>query len=80
MHAQYHLFGHAITLCYEGGKRPPCRESCKSVALALQHIATTSDFTANLNPHSLEAAPGRLVFNRTITLKDTWAKVEKKNA
>ena len=71
------------------------------------------DFTANLNPNSLEiltaaklepslasakpgaryqferlgyfcvdrdSAPGRLVFNRTITLKDTWAKVEKKNA
>jgi glutaminyl-tRNA synthetase len=70
------------------------------------------DFTANLNPKSLEfvtsaklepslasakagaryqferlgyfcvdrdSAPGRLVFNRTITLKDTWAKIEKKN-
>ncbi|HVP44569.1 MAG TPA: glutamine--tRNA ligase, partial [Terriglobales bacterium] len=69
------------------------------------------DFTANLNPDSLEvltaaklepslasakvgsrfqferlgyfcvdrdSAPGRLVFNRTITLKDTWAKIEKK--
>ena len=70
------------------------------------------DFTANLNPNSLEiltgaklepslakakagerfqferlgyfcvdrdSALGRLVFNRTITLKDTWAKIEKKN-
>ncbi|MCL4506650.1 MAG: hypothetical protein M1140_11590 [Chloroflexi bacterium] len=24
-----------------------------------------------------DAAPGKLVFNRTMTLKDTWAKVEK---
>jgi glutaminyl-tRNA synthetase len=71
------------------------------------------DFTANLNPNSLEiiasaklepslksAKPGdrfqferlgyfcvdpdttpeKLVFNRTVALKDTWAKVEKKNA
>src|SRR5438067_3910574 len=69
------------------------------------------DFTANLNPSSLEtltacklepslanapagsrfqferlgyfcsdpdSAPGKLVFNRTVALKDTWAKVEKK--
>jgi glutaminyl-tRNA synthetase len=69
------------------------------------------EFTANLNPHSLEvianarlepslanapvearyqferlgyfcvdpdSKPGRLVFNRTVALKDTWAKVEKK--
>jgi glutaminyl-tRNA synthetase len=69
------------------------------------------DFTANLNPHSLdvvtgarvepslaeappgtrlqferigyfctdlESKPGRLVFNRTIGLKDTWAKIEKR--
>ena len=69
------------------------------------------DFTANLNPKSLEvipraklepslagatpgsryqferlgyfcvdpdSAPGKLVFNRTVALKDTWAKVEKK--
>ncbi|HEY1676663.1 MAG TPA: glutamine--tRNA ligase/YqeY domain fusion protein [Candidatus Sulfotelmatobacter sp.] len=69
------------------------------------------DFTANLNPHSLEvisnaklepslanavvgaryqferlgyfavdpdSKPGRLVFNRTVALKDTWAKVERK--
>jgi len=69
------------------------------------------DFTANLNPNSLEvissaklepslaaaaagaryqferlgyfcvdpdSAPGKLVFNRTVALKDTWAKVEKK--
>jgi len=69
------------------------------------------DFTANLNPHSLEvvsdaklepslagAAPGsryqferlgyfcvdpdsssgKLVFNRTVALKDTWAKIEKR--
>jgi len=25
----------------------------------------------------LESAPGKLVFNRTVTLKDTWAKIEK---
>jgi glutaminyl-tRNA synthetase len=69
------------------------------------------DFTANLNPTSLEvitdvklepslagaavgnryqferlgyfcvdldSAPGKLVFNRTVALKDTWAKVERK--
>jgi glutaminyl-tRNA synthetase len=69
------------------------------------------DFTANLNPNSLEvistakiepslvkaapgsryqferlgyfcvdpdAAPGKPVFNRTVALKDSWAKVEKK--
>ena len=68
------------------------------------------DFTANLNPHSLEVVhakvepslantapgsryqferlgyfcvdldskPGRPVFNRTVALKDTWARVEKK--
>jgi glutaminyl-tRNA synthetase len=68
------------------------------------------DFTANLNPHSLEvltdcklepslanaaagsrfqferlgyfcvdpdSSPGKLVFNRTVALKDTWAKIEK---
>ena len=68
------------------------------------------DFTADLNPHSLEvlqdcklephtgsaqpgdrfqferlgyfcvdpdSAPGRLVFNRTVQLRDTWAKIEK---
>jgi glutaminyl-tRNA synthetase len=71
------------------------------------------DFTANLNPNSLElvpdarvepslksakagdrfqferlgyfcvdldSAPGKLVFNRTVALKDTWAKVEKKHS
>jgi len=71
------------------------------------------DFTANLNPNSLEvvsnarlepslknakagdryqferlgyfcvdldSAPGKLVFNRTVALKDTWAKVEKKQS
>jgi glutaminyl-tRNA synthetase len=69
------------------------------------------DFTANLNPNSLEviaaaklepslapvsagdrfqferlgyfcldpdSGPGKLVFNRTLALKDTWAKIEKK--
>ena len=69
------------------------------------------DFTANLNPNSLEVVsgaklepslasaavqsryqferlgyfcvdqdskPGRLVFNRTVALKDTWAKIEKR--
>jgi glutaminyl-tRNA synthetase len=68
------------------------------------------NFTANLNPHSLEiltgvklepslrdavegnryqferlgyfcvdpdSAPGKLVFNRTVALRDTWAKIEK---
>lgn len=25
-----------------------------------------------------ESAPGKLVFNRTVSLKDTWAKIEKK--
>ena len=72
---------------------------------------TGQDFTANLNPKSLEvipqakvepslanavagtryqferlgyfcvdpdSKPGKLVFNRTVALKDTWAKVEKK--
>lgn len=28
----------------------------------------------------LDSAPGKLVFNRTVALKDTWAKVEKKSA
>jgi glutaminyl-tRNA synthetase len=70
------------------------------------------DFTANLNPNSLEvltggklepsllearvgayyqferlgyfcvdpdSAPGKPVFNRTLTLKDTWAKIEKRD-
>jgi glutaminyl-tRNA synthetase len=70
------------------------------------------DFTANLNPKSLEvitgaklepslsqaqvedryqferlgyfcldkdAMPGRLIFNRTVALRDTWAKIEKKS-
>jgi glutaminyl-tRNA synthetase len=27
----------------------------------------------------LDSAPGKLVFNRTVTLKDTWAKIEKSN-
>jgi glutaminyl-tRNA synthetase len=26
----------------------------------------------------LDSAPGKLIFNRTVTLKDTWAKIEKK--
>ncbi|HLW53991.1 MAG TPA: glutamine--tRNA ligase/YqeY domain fusion protein [Candidatus Angelobacter sp.] len=76
-------------------------------------VAEGQDFTANLNPNSLEvvrgaklepslagakagdrcqferlgyfcvdldSAPGRLVFNRTVALKDTWAKVEKKHS
>jgi glutaminyl-tRNA synthetase len=71
------------------------------------------DFTANLNPNSLEvvshaklepslakavpgdryqferlgyfcvdkdSAPGKLVFNRTVPLKDTWARIEKREA
>jgi glutaminyl-tRNA synthetase len=70
------------------------------------------DFTANLNPNSLEvvggaklepslaiamagaryqferlgyfcvdtdSSPGRMVFNRTVALRDTWAKIEKKS-
>jgi glutaminyl-tRNA synthetase len=74
-------------------------------------VAEDGDFTANLNPTSLEvltdcklepslaaappgahfqferlgyfcvdpdSRPGALVFNRTVTLKDTWAKIEKK--
>ncbi len=74
-------------------------------------LAEGEDFTANLNPNSLEtlldaklepslasakvaeryqfervgyfcvdpdSKPGRLVFNRTLPLKDTWAKIEKK--
>jgi len=27
-----------------------------------------------------DSAPGKLVFNRTVALKDTWAKVEKKQS
>jgi glutaminyl-tRNA synthetase len=27
-----------------------------------------------------DSAPGRLVFNRTVSLRDTWAKVEKAEA
>jgi glutaminyl-tRNA synthetase len=75
--------------------------------------APGQDFTANLNPNSLEVlkdcklepslaepklltsyqferlgyfcadrdtAPGRPVFNRTVALRDTWAKIEKKGA
>jgi len=74
-------------------------------------VEEDQDFTANLNPNSLEvithaklepslanvvvgsryqferlgyfcvdldSKPGKLVFNRTVALKDTWAKVEKK--
>jgi glutaminyl-tRNA synthetase len=74
-------------------------------------VGEGQDFTANLNPNSLEviahaklepslasaaagsrfqferlgyfcvdpdSKPGKLVFNRTVALKDTWAKVEKK--
>jgi glutaminyl-tRNA synthetase len=74
-------------------------------------VAEGEDFTANLNPLSLEvitnaklepslagsaagsryqferlgyfcvdpdSASGKLVFNRTVALKDTWARVEKK--
>jgi glutaminyl-tRNA synthetase len=74
-------------------------------------VSEGQDFTANLNPHSLDvvsyaklepslasAAPGsryqferlgyfcvdpdsssgKLVFNRTVALKDTWAKIEKR--
>jgi glutaminyl-tRNA synthetase len=74
-------------------------------------VAAGQEFTANLNPNSLEviaqaklepalanapiggryqferlgyfcvdpdSKPERLVFNRTVALKDTWAKVEKK--
>jgi len=76
-------------------------------------VAEGQDFTANLNPNSLEvianaklepslanpsagsryqferlgyfcvdpdSKPGKPVFNRTVALKDTWAKVEKKQA
>jgi glutaminyl-tRNA synthetase len=73
-------------------------------------VSEGEDFTANLNPKSLEvirgklepsvasakpldrfqferlgyfcvdkdAKPGQPVFNRTVALKDTWAKIEKK--
>jgi glutaminyl-tRNA synthetase len=74
-------------------------------------VAEGQDFTANLNPNSLEvvtsaklepslahaapgdryqferlgyfcadrdSAPGNLVFNRTVPLKDTWARIEKR--
>jgi glutaminyl-tRNA synthetase len=74
-------------------------------------VSEGEDFTANLNPLSLEvitdaklepslagaavggrhqferlgyfcvdpdSTPGKLVFNRTVALKDTWARVEKK--
>ena len=74
-------------------------------------VSEGQDFTANLNPKSLEviadaklepcvtgatagtryqfermgyfcvdkeSAPGKLVFNRTVTLKDAWVKIEKK--
>jgi glutaminyl-tRNA synthetase len=74
-------------------------------------VAEGQDFTANLNPHSLEvvsnaklepsltnaaagnryqferlgyfcvdadSSSGKLVFNRTVALKDTWAKIEKR--
>ncbi len=76
-------------------------------------VAEDQDFTANLNPNSLEivhgtklepslagaavgaryqferlgyfcvdldSKPGALVFNRTVALKDAWAKVEKKQS
>ncbi|MDY0166689.1 MAG: glutamine--tRNA ligase/YqeY domain fusion protein [Thermoguttaceae bacterium] len=76
-----------------------------------EDVADGQDFTAHLNPASLEvlgqcqvepslaekgpeyrcqferlgyfcidpeSKPGRLVFNRTVTLKDTWAKVQKR--
>jgi glutaminyl-tRNA synthetase len=76
------------------------------------HVEEGQEFTANLNPNSLEvikqaklepslanapiegryqferlgyfcvdpdAKPGHLVFNRTVALKDTWAKIEKKS-
>jgi glutaminyl-tRNA synthetase len=75
-------------------------------------VAEGQDFTANLNPHSLEvlsncklepslaqaragdrfqferlgyfcvdpdSKPGALVFNRTVPLRDTWAKIEKRD-
>jgi len=75
-------------------------------------VETGQDFTANLNPNSLEvlrgvklepsftsapigsryqferlgyfcvdpdSTPGKPVFNRTVALKDTWAKIEKKS-
>jgi glutaminyl-tRNA synthetase len=29
---------------------------------------------------TVDSAPGRLVFNRTVTLRDTWAKIQKKQA
>ena len=89
------LYDHLFT---EGESRATCREG--------------QDFTANLNPNSLEvidgreagavagegarrasryqferlgyfcvdpdSTPGKLVFNRTVALRDTWAKIEKR--
>ena len=75
-----------------------------------EDVPEGQDFTANLNPNSLEVvtgfvepslagaeagfrcqferlgyfcvdpdtAPGHLVFNRTVTLRDTWAKIQKR--
>jgi glutaminyl-tRNA synthetase len=75
-----------------------------------EEVEEGQDFTANLNPNSLEiltskvepslqnaqagaryqfermgyfcvdpdSAPGKLVFNKTIGLKDTWAKIEQR--
>jgi hypothetical protein len=28
----------------------------------------------------LDSSPGKLVFNRTLTLKDSWAKIEQKKS
>ena len=76
-----------------------------------EDVEEGKDFTANLNPHSLEvlsgcrvepslagvspghrcqferlgyfcvdrdSADGKLIFNRTVTLRDTWAKIQKR--
>ena len=96
---------------------PPLRTGCSTgktpeeVSVGTAGSAVRNDFTANINPHSLEivtakcepslknAKPelryqferlgyfaldpdsqaGRPLLNRTITLKDAWAKIEKKH-
>ena len=30
-----------------------------------------------LHPNSSDSTPDKLVFNRTVTLRDTWARIEK---
>ncbi|MDN5204161.1 glutamine--tRNA ligase/YqeY domain fusion protein [Fulvivirgaceae bacterium BMA10] len=53
------------------GKAEPSVTSLK----ALDHIQFERQGYFNLDPDSTEA---KLIFNRTVTLKDTWAKLQKK--